>query len=180
MKQNRLVSIIIIVACVVVALAVKTKFERFTIPQNGMFPNFPAGTTHWVTKNTYGSIDDVALGDVVLFRRDIDGASYNFVWRVIARPGDEVLVEEDKVIINGEPLRHELLRSNGPMEIYVERHGGKEYQVAYDSDSPRKNRMGASLIVPDGHFFLLGDNRFNAKDSRYDGPVPFGSIFGEL
>ena len=180
MNRKRLLSIVIIVVLVGAAFAIRTKFERFVIPQNGMFPSFPAGSTHWVTKYPYRSLDDIPIGDVILFRREIQGKRYNFVWRVIARAGDKVTIRENEITIDGVLLQHETLRTEDNMDILLEHNGEREYEVAYDSNAPEEDRMGADLVVPVGHVFVLGDNRYNATDSRYNGPVPFGSIFGKL
>ncbi|HBE72490.1 MAG TPA: hypothetical protein DDW52_30525 [Planctomycetaceae bacterium] len=63
-------------AVVAGALVFRSKFELFTIPQNGMAPNYPAGSTHWVTKGTY-SANNLALGDVIVFRKDEDNIQYS-------------------------------------------------------------------------------------------------------
>lgn len=172
--------IIVAILAVIIFSTLKSKFERFNIPQNGMYPSRPAGSTHWVTKNTYKSIADVVVGDVVLFHQDIDGQRYTYVWRVIALPGDEVSIVNDQVTINDELLTHEHVRTDGVMEIYLEHNGGKSYEVAYDSQATEQNRQGANLTVPDGHLFMLGDNRYNAMDSRYHGAVPFKAVFGKM
>jgi signal peptidase I len=180
MKRKRLLSIVIIVVMVTAVFAIRTKFERFVIPQNGMFPNIPAGSTRWVTKNPYRSVEDISVGDVILFRREIQGRRYNFIWRVIAHAGDEVMIQGNQIRINGALLHHELLRTEDNMDIFLERNGEREYEVAYDSNASEEDRMGADLVVPTDHVFVLGDNRYHAKDSRDDGPVPFASIFGKL
>ena len=120
------------------------------------------------------------MGDVVLFNQDFDGQRYVYVWRVIALPGDKVVVEEKEVSINGQTLTHEFLEQVGELKIYTESQRGKSYRVAYDSSASEDNRRGTSVIVPEGYLFMLGDNRFNAMDSRYYGPVDFEAVIGKM
>ena len=58
-----------VVVAIGAALLLRSKYERFAIPQNGMYPNYPANASFWVTKNAYDSVADVQLGDVIVFRR---------------------------------------------------------------------------------------------------------------
>jgi len=123
------------------AFALRSKYERFRIPQNGMYPTLPAGSTHWVTKNSFESADEFSLGDIVVFKIQRSNKTYNYVWRVIALPGDEVSIELDQIKING---------------VLIDRE------------------------FPDGQLFLLGDNRYDAADSRYHGPVPIADVLGKM
>ena len=178
--KKHLLNVMLFVVVIGIALAVRAKFERFTVPQNGMYPTLAAGSTHWVTKNRYESVSDFSVGEIVVFEGSHADKTYNFVWRVIAMPGDEVFIEFDEIQINGIPLGRELLRDDGDLEIFTETNGQRNYEVAYDTAAPDDHKIGCDLIVPDGHLFLLGDNRYNALDSRYQGPIPIEDVFGKL
>ena len=178
--KKHLLNFILVVVVIGIALAVRTKFERFTIPQNGMFPTLAAGSTHWVTKNRYESVSEFSVGDIAVFERVHAGKTYNFVWRVMAMPGDDVFIEFDEIRINGIPLGREFVRDDGDMEIYSETNGQRTYEVAYDIAAPIDDKIGCNLTVPNGHLFLLGDNRYNALDSRYHGTVPIEDVFSKL
>jgi signal peptidase I len=79
--------------------------------------------------------------------------------RVVAGPGDEVAVEGGRTVLNGDRVD----------EPYVK-------------PCPRKLgcELPAAVTVPDGHFYVLGDNRAAAKDSRFWGPVPLEAILGSV
>ena len=178
--MKKLISNVLLTVVIIgIALVLRAKFERFTVPQNGMYPTLPAGSTHWVTKSRY-EISDVLLGDIVVYEGSHDSKIYNFVWRVIALPGDEVSIDADNIEINGVRLERKFVRSEGSLKIYSETRGGQNYEVAYDANAPVENRIGCSLTVPDDHIFVLGDNRYNALDSRYHGPVAVKKVFGKF
>lgn len=86
-------------------------------------------------------------------------AENEFVMRVAAGPGDEIAIEGGRTVLNGEQVD----------EPYVK---------------PCPKKLGcelpAAVTVPDGHVYVLGDNRAAAKDSRFWGPVPLGSIVGSV
>lgn len=91
-------------------------------------------------------------GDIVCFYYPVDPKQV-FVKRIIGLPGDTVEVRNGLAIVNGVPLS----------EPYVKYPGGPDY-------GPRK--------VPDGQYFVLGDNRANSGDSRFWGFVPRKNIIG--
>ena len=86
-------------------------------------------------------------------------AENEFVMRVAAGPGDEIAIEGGRTVLNGEPVE----------EPYVK-------------PCPRKTgcELPAAITVPEGHVYVLGDNRVAAKDSRYWGPVPVEAILGRV
>src|SRR5262249_36234617 len=102
---------------------------------------------------------------------------YNFIWRVVGLPGDTIEAAGASLVINGQPVVRDLLRQEQDMTIFRERAGEASYEVAI-SQSPHDLPPDTSVVVPPDHFFVLGDNRFNALDSRYSGPVPFQTIIG--
>ena len=173
-------SVLLLIFAVGMAFAIGSKYERFRIPQNGMYPTLPAGSTHWVTKNSFESADEFSLGDIVVFKIQRSNKTYSYVWRVIALPGDEVSIELDQIKINGVLIDREFKVREGELAIFVETHGEEAYEVAYDSGAPAEDRVGCQLTVPDGQLFLLGDNRYVAADSRYHGPVPIADVLGKM
>jgi signal peptidase I len=148
----------------------------YTIPQDGMYPGLPAGSRFWAVKRPYRSAADVRRGDVVLFDRQVGGSGYTLVWRVIGLPGDRVALVGDSVSINGVVLTHVEIGKTAGATLYNETNGDSSYPVAYDS-APSRARPMMLVNVPRDEFFVMGDNRDNARDSRFDGTVPFRSIF---
>jgi signal peptidase I len=148
-----------------------------TIPQDGMFPGLPAGSRFITLRRPYNSIDDVKRGDVVIFKRDVGGATQRYIWRVVGLPGDFVEVSNEALSLNGQALKHETVRKEGEYLIVREWNGDVSYEVAYSQTLDRAEPPPiASLKVPSDHLFVLGDNRYMAEDSTFIGPIPFASI----
>lgn len=168
------------VCLIFVSLAVVRLFfiDYSIIPQNGMYPGLPTGSRLLSWKRPYKSVAEVTRGDVVLFDRTENNIPYRFIWRVIGLPGDKIDVTGDKILINEQPLSREEVRTDGEMIIYKEG-DAQTYEVAYPRSATGGEKRNISLTVPDNHLFVLGDNRFNARDSVYFGPIPFASIAGK-
>jgi hypothetical protein len=60
--------------------------------------------------------------------------------------------------------------------IFLEKSDKAEYLVAYDKRPDISNRINVNTVVPDRHFFLLGDNRNQARNSLFKGPVPIDNV----
>jgi signal peptidase I len=151
-----------------------------TIPQNGMYPGMPAGSYFVTKKHPYQNVTEIQRGDVVTFTRTENGRTYEFVWRVVGLPGDDLIVAKDSVSINGQTLRQEPVREENEFRIVREWNGEASYEVAYDKSVDYDEPLPfASCKVPADHVFLLGDNRNQAQDSTYLGPIPFTSIVGK-
>jgi signal peptidase I len=163
---------------VVVLFAIKTFFVGYyRIPQNGMYPTLPAGSVLFTVKRPYSDISSVKRGDIVVFVREQSGQRYNYIWRVIGLPGDRVQTSGESLTINGQPAARERLADADGKSVFREQVGNASYQIAFDS-SAQERPPDISVIVPPDHVFVMGDNRFNAFDSRRFGPIPFSSIIG--
>jgi signal peptidase I len=101
---------------------------------------------------------DPSRGDLIVFLFPRD-PSLKYVKRVIGLPGETIVIKGGEVLVNGVRLQ----------EPYVSIDNNREPQVP-----------GGKFAVPDGHFFVLGDNRDNSSDSRHWGYVPRSNLYGNI
>ena len=169
----------IALAILAAVYAIKMVFiGHYRIPQNGMYPGLPAGSSLWAYRHAYTSPAGVKRGDVILFTRKDDSEEYVYIWRVIGLPGDKIQTSGESVVLNGETVQRQKVREADGKVIYREQLGNVSYEVAFDV-TPLEPASDFSTNVPPGQFFVMGDNRFVARDSRYFGPIPFDSIIGK-
>jgi signal peptidase I len=138
-------------------------------------------------------------GDVVVFRYPVD-PSLDYIKRVIGVPGDKVAYQNKRLSINGEPVETRKIDDYlHPERLYYSRQftetiDGVEHRVLNDQDAPAflsgairfphwedclYNNVGVICTVPEGHYFMMGDNRDNSQDSRFWGFVPDENIVGK-
>lgn len=169
-------------------------FEPFQIPSGSMIPTLNIGDFIVVNKYSYGlrlpvtgtkvlEVGEPKRGDVMVFIPPHD-PNY-FIKRVIGLPGDHVRYEDKVVYINGEALpqtEHTLIEELGVVHS-KETIGGVSHDI-YTAASQRFNREfewmpREGITVPEGHYFMMGDNRDNSADSRSWGPVSEDKIVGK-
>lgn len=165
--------------------------EPFQIPSSSMVPTLEVGDFILVNKFTYGirlpvvrtkvlDINDPKRGDVMVFFPPHE--KRYFIKRVVGLPGDRIDYVDNQLFINGEKVTEELqaqLPANRPFyEIYKEKLGEAEHQTRKDI-LPRVVLEKRGIVVPEGHYFMMGDNRNNSSDSRVWGPVPEENIVGK-
>jgi signal peptidase I len=176
----------------VVALFLTTlTVQPIRIPSGSMEPTLLIGDFLLLDRQTVSS-DDVRImpptgvnrGDVVVFHDPVDNPSIHLVKRIIGVPGDRVHLRGNRVFINGHPLTepYALYRSSLP-DTY--RDNFPDLSTLDGRVDPawwirlRTLVQDGELIVPPGHYFVLGDNRNESDDSRYWGFVPRSYIVGE-
>lgn len=168
--------------------------EPFRIPSGSMLPTLNIGDFIVVNKFSYGlrmpvfnwkllPLGEPETGDVVVFRYPPD-PSKDYIKRVIGMPGDTVRYVNKRLTINGEALSYEYQRQYEEAQRYImkEAEVRKEYlgEVVHDVlVLPRALERGGEVTVPDGHYFVMGDNRDNSEDSRVWGFVPERNLVGK-
>lgn len=171
-------------------------YEPFRIPSDSMMPTLIQGDFIFVNKWEYGlrlpvlnwkavDIGEPGRGDVIVFRKPSD-PSVVFIKRLVGLPGDVVRVDGTQVYVNGRPVEVEPNGSyRGPKEeqypftrVGLERLGKVGHEVMYDPSRPSTQ---GEWRVPEGHFFMMGDNRNNSRDSRFPevGFVPADNLIGK-
>lgn len=144
-------------------------------------------------------INSPQRGDVMVFRYP-ENPSQDYIKRVIGIPGDKVAYQNKRIYINGQPVSTKRIDDYlHPERLYYSRQyteklGQISYKVLNDEDAPAfipdaaqfpqrenclYNNSGVICTVPPGHYFMLGDNRDNSRDSRFWGFVPEENIVGK-
>lgn len=167
-------------------------FEPFRIPSASMMPTLLEGDFIFVNKYAYGlrlpvlnskivEIGEPERGDVVVFRLPSDPA-VNYIKRVVGLPGDVIDYDERlrQITVNGETMDIASTGEYPEQSGFLVAHevlGEKEHEVLW----ARNGRgPGGRYIVPEGSYFMMGDNRDNSQDSRFSivGPVPEDHLVG--
>ncbi|MCV0397670.1 MAG: signal peptidase I [Rhizobiaceae bacterium] len=195
----------VIVQALLLALVIRTLFfQPFSIPSGSMRPTLLEGDYLFVTKWAYGysrhslpfspPLFDGRIwdgvperGDVVVFKFP-PNPSLDYIKRVIGLPGDRVQMRDGELWLNGERVPREktgtiedadITEMQGPVDVYRET---LPNGVSYDTLDLSPNSIGdetREFVVPEGHYFMMGDNRDNSTDSRFNvGFVPHENLVG--
>ncbi|MEJ8566630.1 signal peptidase I [Elongatibacter sediminis] len=171
-------------------------FEPFKIPSGSMIPTLLVGDFIVVNKFAYGlklpvvntkivDIGEPRRGDLVVFRYPVDPA-VNFIKRLVGLPGDTVTYRDKRLYLNGE------LVETAPIGLYTtadvkcstprsdarlvhETLGDVEHDILIHEGSGSRD---GQWVVPEGHYFMMGDNRDRSNDSREWGFVPEENLMG--
>jgi signal peptidase I len=129
-------------------------------------------------------VGEPALGDVVVFRYPKD-PSVDYIKRVIGVPGDKIAYYNKKLFINGKAATQNELETYAGVGAGVSMSGAKltqedllgvDHQILIDES---RGTMEGEFTVPEGQYFVMGDNRDNSNDSRYWGFVPEENLVGK-
>lgn len=168
--------------------------EPFRIPSASMMPTLLIGDFILVNKYEYGIrlpvlnskiIDNETpeRGDIIVFRYPVN-PDIPYIKRVVGLPGDHVAYYDKTLYINGKPMEQDILGAynavgSGNMmdgvSLRIEDLLTMEHLILVDTGAFSPAVEGT---VPAGHYFVLGDNRDNSKDSRYWGFVPDTNLVG--
>ncbi|HTR26405.1 MAG TPA: signal peptidase I [Terriglobales bacterium] len=181
-----------IAGTIVIAVFVVTFLaQAFTIPSESMEQTLLIGDYLLVDKACYGAggfwshflpYRNIRRGDVVVFHYPVNPVQ-DFVKRVVAIPGDRIRLINKQVFINGslqqEPFVQYITKVRDPYRDDFPRTDAPDYAV----DAKWWKQMPKlvedhQLIVPEGNYFVMGDNRDDSQDSRYWGFVPQENIIG--
>ena len=183
---------------VILAVLVLRSFiiEPFRIPSGSMLPTLRAGDFILVNKFSFGVrlpvlntkiIDSGSpqRGDVAVFRYPED-PSVAFIKRIVGLPGDKLQYRNKQLYINGEPAPRDLLpwqEGESPpspgYKLYQEQLGEIEHRILIRSGQANMPWDSGEYVVPAGHYFAMGDNRDNSRDSRVWGPLPEQNLIGK-
>ncbi len=169
--------------------------EPFRIPSGSMMPTLLVGDFILVNKFSYGirlpsvntkviAIDDPERGDIIVFRYPED-PRIDYIKRVVGVPGDKISYRNKVLYVNGERAT---IKEIGR---YIGTGGGSQMTGAYHLNEtlqgishdilvmPSRQIYDFDFTVPEGEYFVMGDNRDNSRDSRYWGTVPDENLIGK-
>ncbi|MGH7968926.1 MAG: signal peptidase I [Limisphaerales bacterium] len=191
-KEIRPLLLMILVVC-----SIRSSLADWNdVPTGSMKPTILEGDRVFVNKLAYdlkvpfttrhlAQWSNPARGDIVVFFSPYDGK--RLVKRVIGLPGDTIELRNDRLVLNGQPIDYkaiadELLRDVAPKDradhlFAAEKLPGKTHIVAAFPGVPAKRDFGP-FRVPEGHYFMMGDNRDDSFDSRYYGAIERSRIVG--
>lgn len=123
-----------------------------------MFPTFETGQYLLTDKVTLKRREPMR-GDVIVFKSPLD-ENFDFIKRVLALPGERILIKNGHIYINGQMLDEPYLPSD------------------YRTSGGQFLKEGVEYLVPEASVIAIGDNRSHSSDSRDWGPVPYENIIG--
>ena len=171
-----------ICVAVILALFVRTfVVQAFKIPTGSMENNLLIGDHLLVNKFVFAPtlsaaertllpIDPIERGDIVVFKYPED-PERDFIKRVIGLPGETIELKNKKVLVDGKPLDEPYVHFIFPPD---DRRPDEGPSFEFDVRSEY-----GPVTVPDGHYFMMGDNRDNSQDSRYWGFLPASYVKGK-
>jgi len=163
-------------------------FEPFRIPSGSMMPTLLQGDFIFVKKYSYGlrlPVTEAKIietgaperGDVIVFRLPTD-PSINYIKRVVGLPGDVVTYQRHVLTVNGEVVDLERHPHASPVDPrFIEQLGDRQHEIRIEDEN--YDRGDGIFEVPEGHYFVMGDNRDNSRDSRFIGSIPETHLVGE-
>jgi signal peptidase I len=179
----------VLVPTLVIVIVRSFLWEPYRIPGTSMYPTIPEGSFVVADKRgfghygTYGfepfqskSTAQISRGDLIVFRL-AEEPSMVYMKRVVAVPGDHIQYYERQMTLNGQRAALTFEGRDGPYQRAKETIEGRVTTVAFILDRPSKDY---DENVPENQFVVFGDNRDNARDSRYIGMVDRGAIIGRI
>ena len=207
MKKKIIENIKTIIYALIIALIIRSfLFQPFYIPSSSMEPNLLVGDRLFVSKYSYGYSrhslpfspnitqkryfsKNPERGDVVVFKTPADNRT-DYIKRLIGLPGDTLQIIEGELYLNSQKIQRNKVETtfnincgNRKLDINAFEEllpGGEKYIAVYNNEGTMQNTD--KFIVPDEHYFFMGDNRDCSKDSRFlssVGYVTFNNLVGK-
>lgn len=171
-------------------------FEPFRIPSGSLEPTLQIGDFILVNKFDYGiripvihkkviSHNEPQRGDIIVFRWP-PNPSVNFIKRIIGVPGDHISYINKELTVNGQKIPQQMVglaisqdESGGLQNVIEKRENffGIDHSI-YQNEGDAGHDFH-DIVVPEGMYFAMGDNRDNSADSRFWGFIPEQNIVGK-
>lgn len=147
--------------------------QAFEIPSGSMRNTLIEGDHLFVTKFIYGTripftdkviwkIKKPERGDIIVFKSPTEPKK-DFIKRCIGLPGDKIEINDKKVFVNDKPIEE-------PYVIYMDSHVYAKDSHFLSKNCRARDNFGP-IVIPEGYYFMMGDNRDSSFDSRFWGPL---------
>jgi len=207
MKKKIIENLKTLFYALIIALVIRSfLFQPFYIPSSSMEPNLLIGDRIFVSKYSYGYsrhsfpyslkvfknrvlTNKPEMGDVIVFKTPADNRT-DYIKRLIGMPGDTIQIINQELFINNIKVKRKKIKNlfkincaSGVVDVdfYEETlPNGRKYISVYKQDGSMVNTD--KYIVPENHYFFMGDNRDCSKDSRFlssVGYVNFNNLVGK-
>ena len=160
---------IILIAVLLCTVLLRTYVvQSFSIPSLSMYPTLQVGDRIIVNKLSY-DFHGIHRGDIVVFRRPpLEDQDYaDLVKRVIGLPGETISSKDGHVYIDGKQLNEPWLPP-----------GPSSFTGALPGDTHPQFNLPGPVKIPQGEYYVMGDNRTDSEDSRFFGPISKSLIVG--
>ena len=207
MKKKVIENLKTIIYALIIALIIRSFFfQPFYIPSSSMEPNLLIGDRLFVSKYSYGYSrhslpfspkfsnkryfsKNPEIGDVIVFKTPADNRT-DYIKRLIGLPGDSIQIQNGDLYLNDKKIHKDKIDNSfnincGNQILEVEAFeetlpNGKKYIAVYSKETTMQNTD--RYIVPNEHYFFMGDNRDCSKDSRFltsVGYVGYNNLVGK-
>ena len=201
MKKKIIENLKTLIYALILALIIRSfLFQPFYIPSSSMEPNLLVGDRLFVAKYEYGYsrhsfpfspkftnkrfvAKKPSRGDVIVFKTPADNRT-DYIKRLIGLPGDTIQMKDGEIFLNNKKIKRRSIKITkeincGKQAINVNAFeeslpNGKKYIAVYRDDGTMMNTD--MFVVPDDHYFFMGDNRDCSKDSRFLSSVGYVSF----
>ena len=201
MKKKIIENLKTLIYALIIALIIRSfLFQPFYIPSSSMEPNLLVGDRLFVAKYEYGYsrhsfpfspkftnnrfvAKKPSRGDVIVFKTPADNRT-DYIKRLIGLPGDTIQMKDGEIFLNNKKIKRRSIKITkeincGKQAINVNAFEeilpiGKKYIAVYRDDGTMLNTD--VFVVPDDHYFFMGDNRDCSKDSRFLSSVGYVSF----
>ena len=207
MRKKIIENIKTLIYALLIAILIRSLFfQPFYIPSSSMEPNLLVGDRLFVSKYTYGYSrhsfpfspkifqnrilpNKPKIGDIIVFKTPADNRT-DYIKRLIGLPGDTIQIINGDFFLNDKKIKRKIIKSS----VIINCGTQKSEAIFYEETLPNKvkyiaayNKDGTMMntdkyIVPDNHYFFMGDNRDCSKDSRFlssVGYVNFNNLVGK-